>query len=300
MGDKIDIFESLKSWDIAPPKYLFKKIWNILTRQHNTAESAEAIGNLETPADDTEEYSNLELDAFRSLQNHSIAPPSFSSLKIRELITENATKPTTKVFQLKYFIRAAAAILILVSGIWIFYNKSQVKEDSNDSLASTAIASKNTTPAIASSIKGSSVLPSAPLHGNARVIAISGKRNSIGNKGRIKTSKDLNSEEGRLVNNDILGTLVNYHYTEYLPLLTEIKKNNRINLGQFSYVNISDKMNGILQKMYGNKKNGKPTRKAKKLRITMEKWKKRDEKHFDANTNNNPLDVIDLSEFILK
>ena len=83
-------------------------------------------------------------------------------------------------------------------------------------------------------------------------------------------------------------------------MLAEIKKNNKITIDRFSYVNISDKMNTILQTMYTIKGNNKPTRKAKKLRATMEKWKKRDEKHFDASIHSNPLDIIDLSEFILK
>ena len=52
--------------------------------------------------------------------------------------------------------------------------------------------------------------------------------------------------------------------------------------------------------MYEVNDKGKPTKKAKKLKHKLAKWKKKDESYFDRNPQKNPLDIIDLTEFILK
>ena len=124
MAEKeIDIFKNLKHWSIKPPKCLFKKIWKALTKLQQSADLSHSFGNFETAENNEEEYSDAELEAFRSLQNLSIPPPSFSSLKIKDLVVEKTTQPAVNVFQLKYFIRAAAAILIIAIGLWFVYTK---------------------------------------------------------------------------------------------------------------------------------------------------------------------------------
>ena len=82
--------------------------------------------------------------------------------------------------------------------------------------------------------------------------------------------------------------------------LTDLIHSSDLGDSLSSYVTVSEKMNEIFKKMYSTKKNNKPTIKAKRLKAKLEKWKKYDEKHFDTNMQNNPVDVIDLSEFILK
>jgi hypothetical protein len=72
-----------------------------------------------------------------------------------------------------------------------------------------------------------------------------------------------------------------------------------ITLNKYSWVGLSDKMTAMLQDIYGTKKNGKPTRKAKRTKKKFEKWRKKDEKHFDRNMQRNPADIIDLSDWIL-
>jgi len=304
MGKKYtDILKSLTHWDIRPPAYLFKQIWQTITGAQNSDVPVFAFANFADSSNDentNEGYSATEIDIFRSLQNHSIPPPSFSSLKLGELIAEKEKSSTGKkasILNLSNFARAAAAVLIIAVGIWFIYNK---KGDTNNIVATNT----NTTNNVNTGTSQTQIaLPSQPANtvpGNHGLMAITSKNNVIVEHGKkIKASQHL-KESGGLMDNDILLTLVSYNYTEYLPLLAEIKKDHKITLDQYSYVSVSDKMNDVLQKMYATKGNNKPTRKAKKLRATMEKWKKRDEKHFDINTNNNPIDIIDLSEFILK
>ena len=55
-----------------------------------------------------------------------------------------------------------------------------------------------------------------------------------------------------------------------------------------------------LKGMYEVNDKDKPTRKSKKLKAKLAKWKKKDESYFDRSLQKNPLDIIDLGEFILK
>jgi len=247
-----------------------------------------------------EGYTATEIGVFRSLQDYVIAPPVFSALKVGESnMAETGIYPakkTAKVIGFTYFSRIAAAILIIVCGIWIVYS-SHAKTDNasivTGSSQNTALPSDNniTSP---KNNSGKNDLITASVNKRRN-----NKTGSFENGKKTIVFGAINSKS-KLIDNDILLTLVSYKYNEYLPLLYEIKRNNKIRLDEFSYVTISDKMNSLLKKMYATNRKNKPTRRAKRLLAKITKWKKADEKYFDTNPGNNPLDIIDLSEFILK
>ena len=318
MADKhIDILKSLKNCHIKPPSNLFKKIWRVLKMSNaNAQNSSFAVTDLSghdmTNSSDDEHTAN-EVEIFRALQNYIIVPPAFSTLKISDTVQNNAViypiRKSTSIIRLKYFGRVAAAVLIIGCGIWIYNIKKGLKNGSESTavnVSSTNVlpGSNNSTLANNKSVKSendnnktSKVVPE-----KSALIAKADKHNHISSTGNLRKTNDkgMFGSHEKLVDNDILLTLVSYNYTDYMPLLSEIKKNNKIKLDQFSYVTISDKMNEVLKKMYATKRNNKPTRKAKRLRAKIEKWKKSDERYFDSNSGNNPTDVIDLSEFIFK
>jgi hypothetical protein len=316
MADKhIDILKSLKNCHIKPPSNLFKKIWRVLKMSNVDAQNSsfgvtDLSGHNITNSSDDEHTAN-EIEIFRSLQNYIIVPPAFSALKISDTVQNSAgiypVRKSASIIRLKYFGRVAAAVLIIGCGIWIYTNKRNLKNESvavNVSSTNVLPGSNNSMLANNESIKSKSDnnKTSKVVPEKSALIAKADKHNRIkltGNLRKANSTGVFNSRE-KLVDNDILLTLVSYNYTDYMPLLSEIKKNNKIKLDQFSYVTISDKMNEVLKKMYATKRNNKPTRKAKRLRAKIEKWKKSDEKYFDSNSSNNPTDVIDLSEFIFK
>jgi len=316
MADKhIDILKSLRNCHIKPPSNLFKKIWRALKMTNATAQNTsftvtDLSGQNMTNSGDDERTAG-EIEIFRSLQNYIIAPPAFSTLKISDTV-QNSTgvypvRKSAPIIRLKYFGRVAAAVLIIGCGIWIYNNKRSLKNESvavNVSSTNVLSGSNNSASANSGSVKSESDnnKTSKVVPEKSALIAKADKHNHISSTGSLRktNSNGIFSPHEKLVDNDILLTLVSYNYTDYMPLLSEIKKNNRIKLDQFSYVTISDKMNEVLKKMYATKRNNKPTRKAKRLRAKIEKWKKSDEKYFDSNSGNNPTDVIDLSEFIFK
>jgi hypothetical protein len=298
-NEEVDIFKSLKNFHIGPPKNLFKKIWCALGHSDKSTEllSSSSLQQVQKIGLN-EGYSDMEIEIFKSLQDHSITPPAFSSLKISSAVSEvpqiNLSKKITPVIGLKYIGRIAAAVLILACSIWTIYYATHKKQESipvvlNNQKINSSIAANVS---IQNGSKQTGTLVAKRVNKNIAITRLS-------NTGKPSCSRQINSGT-KLEDNDVLLTLVSYRYKEYAPLMKQIEKNNKITIDQFSYINISDKMNSILSKMYATKRNNKSTRKAKKLRNRLDRWEKSDEKYFDTDVKKNPIDIVDLSEFILK
>ena len=56
----------------------------------------------------------------------------------------------------------------------------------------------------------------------------------------------------------------------------------------------------MMKQMYQVLPNGKPARKARKAKRRLESWKEKDQKRFDRDAGANPLDPVDLGDFIFK
>ena len=114
------------------------------------------------------------------------------------------------------------------------------------------------------------------------------------------TDMKINGSSFSIVDNDYLATFTSFDPNN-LPLFLQAEKPvaTSITVDQYSSINISEGMGAIMKKMYKTKKSGKPTRRARKTKEKLEKWKKLDADYFNQNSNLNPLDPIDLGNFIL-
>ena len=74
-----------------------------------------------------------------------------------------------------------------------------------------------------------------------------------------------------ILNNDFLYTLTSFNYSQ-----------------------------ALLKQQYAVNHRKKPTWKARRAKEKLNKWKRKDEKNFDTKPVKNPLDILDLSEFIFK
>ena len=299
------ILHKLKDYEVNPPAGFFSKIWEKMWGQANLYIPKQDVPtSFVFEGGSSGDFSEKEIEAFKSLRGFGAAHPDFEFIKpgVQDLIKKPPIN--TKIIWYKYIGRIAAAVLIILASVLLAY----------------LIHSKNKSEPVASStsvkIEKTPLLPSAPVIQKNDTATIKNINVAINKTGAsIKNSPFTHkfSENHRgaihvtsrnsviqIMDNDMFGTLVNYQYKNYISLMKKIQKDKRVQLDNFSYLNISDKMYEILKQMYVTRKNDKPTRKARKIKARLLKWQKADEKYFDKNTSKNPLDVIDLSEFILK
>jgi hypothetical protein len=240
-------------------------------------------------------------------------PPEFSDKLISEaLATRHELQPAAKLIRPNFGwwkTAAAAAILLLIVGA-VFYRYQQNKEN-NTVAASIPEQSPSPEASPNSDLPKAAIDSSTPGNVSSREAGVQNSSQQLANqrpteaKGRWKNQGSMKqAENGALAfaGTDVLYKLVNYKYREAEQFMAALSASpqKRISIDRYSYINVSEKMNGLLQRMYETKKNGKPTGKARRTKKIMEKWKKADAEYFDRNLSKNPLDIIDLSEFILK
>ncbi len=229
------------------------------------------------------------------LQQEEIAPPVF----LREAIRSGTIGKRQQLFRRRLiFGSIAASLLLLLTTISIYKNLTTGKANSSI-IKSSPIASARTTDSLKSAdtnrtatTVSSGDLPTAATDSTASA--------AIVKHDRIWTLR-LDGHSIRLVDNDPLFTFTSYHYPEignYLEQKTgeEIK----INVDQYTSIVISKEAADMIREMYKTRSNGKPTRRARKMKERLENWKKADEKHFDGSAHFNPADPVDLAEFIFK
>ena len=59
-------------------------------------------------------------------------------------------------------------------------------------------------------------------------------------------------------------------------------------------------MLNMMKQTYEVLANGKATRKARRTKRRLDNWKEKDQKRFDKGNEANPLDPVDLAEFIFR
>ncbi|HEY4288998.1 MAG TPA: hypothetical protein VGN00_17970 [Puia sp.] len=247
--------------------------------------------------------------ALERLQQEETAPPAF----LRESITGTISKSVPdrsgitgkghQLFRRKLIYGSiAASLLLLLTGISIY--KTLTSGNVNSPKNNTVIKSAP----IVSVPRGDS-LKSADTSGFA-AIASSGDlpaaaagstvSGDIVKHGRIWTLR-LDGHSIRLVDNDPLFTFTSYHYPEIANYLEEkAGEEIKVNVDQYTNIVISKQAALLIREMYKTRSNGKPTRRARKMKERLENWKKADEKHFDGSAHFNPADPVDLAEFIFK
>lgn len=97
-------------------------------------------------------------------------------------------------------------------------------------------------------------------------------------------------------NNDLLYSFTKYPYRFGQPNPWNRNKKTTVKINSYSSINVSAYMSSVISDLYKVKKNGKPTSKARKAKLKINRWRKTDIKRFDKKKNRNPLDIIDLGE----
>lgn len=260
-----------------------------------------------------------ELNTFKPLKDFEVNPPiSFARLMeiIRSLISNKETTTSARVVSfgvLKKIAAAAAVLLLLVSGYFIFQKNST-------STSEPTIANNNptTTPIVTPKITPLGDSTNSIQKNNIAALDAIGNYKKTKNNvfGRGIKSSFLNNqniaESLPMTDMSINGAVIPIIDNDYLTTFTSFDANNlplflqsdnpvatSITVDQYTSITISEGMGAMMKKMYKTKKSGKPTRRARKQKEKLEKWKKVDADYFNQNSSSNPLDPMDLGNFIL-
>jgi hypothetical protein len=329
------LLHDLKGYAIAPPAFLFDNIKNKIEEdntnltntfkalvQHSVAPPAAAVsfGAIMNRIKETDQ-----LNTFKPLKDYEVAPPfSFAKLMeiIRGMVATTSIKPTAKIISFSANFRkiaAAAAVILMCFVGYLTYKNTTANGQEEGSIASTTVTPtpSNTTPSIATP----PVADSAAIKNNNPTLAFIGN-NNYNVKNKLGTGREgkrsmffgaapmldvpaptellINGSKFTIVDNDYLATFASFNETN-LPefLKADNPVATQITIDDYASITITEGMGAMMKKMYKTKKSGKPTRRARKQKEKLEKWKKADADFFNPNANLNPLDPIDLGNFIL-
>lgn len=283
-------FKDLRDYAVQPPPGLFKKLWNKIRHletgdKHGTGSRLPGI--------------EQNLSSLKSYISEEQQPPAFDYKKISIAIRNQSVIPNIekkKTFPLFYKV-AAAVLIIGLAGMLYFVVFANHKSQYDKSISANLPANNGIytdSPALTGNDSLNAGAGNSSLHGNAQVAGETSRDNSPGLHTSIPTG---NTGE---FYNDFIYYLTNFKYETGQKLLDRIMNEKKIIISHFSYVGISDKMASFIKDMFDTNKKGNPSRKAKKTKAQLKKWKKKDEAYFDKSFKKNPLDIIDLTEFLLK
>ena len=283
-------------------------IWRRL-QDHQILPPAEMFDNLRKNLPLTDE---ADRNGFRKLQDHPLTPPPFlwSAIKAAALPPKPIThpkpgtqpkpaiqpKPNThpkrgKIRSLLPYAVAACLLLILI-GVVVDRNphtdpitkaRTANRHAEKPGTAWTPdTAASQTGPANAAS--DNTIDSSAAVFPTDRGLAL---------------ALTIDGSSFSLVDNNPLTTLISYKYPALRNRINNKRDPNlRIRLDQYTNIALSRVMTGMIRDLYDTRSNGMPSRKARKTKERLEKWKSDDEKQFDGSNFSNPLDPIDLAEFL--
>lgn len=315
------ILPDLKDHEVQPPSFLldnimqkieedadagFKKLFAPLS-SHSISPRQDLLASHIEP-----QIKSLSTHPLKALKDHHIAPP----VQFEKMLTGAKEAPQkAKVFRLGEYSRkiaAAAAVIILGGGAYFIYQNKQgstVDSGTNNPVAvNTAPAGSNTTPPATIVVPAPATNPVIAPKGNSTAIASAQparSRKGPEEKTAFSTGKpapafSIDGSRFAIKDNDYLATFASFT-EENMPAFLRADKPvaTAITVDKYTSVNISEGMAAILKKTYKTRKNGKPTRRARKQKEKIEKWKKADADYFNQNSTNNPLDPMDLGDFIL-
>ncbi len=324
------LLTDLKNHEVAPPAFLLQSIKSRIEEDENeslkhslkplyahavmpppTAVSFGAIMNRIKQTD--------ELNTFKPLKDFEVKPPiSFARLMeiIRSLVSNKETTTSAKVVSFGVFKKiaaAAAVLLLLVSGYFIFQ-----KNSTSTSEPTIANINPTTTPIVTPKITPLGDSTNPIQKNNIATLDVIGNykktKNNVFGRGIKKgflnnqniaeslpmTDMSINGAVIPIIDNDYLTTFTSFDANN-LPLFLQADNPvaTSITVDQYTSITISEGMGAMMKKMYKTKKSGKPTRRARKQKEKLEKWKKVDADYFNQNSSSNPLDPMDLGNFIL-
>ena len=321
MDNRITILSRLRDYEVQPPAAAFQRLLARLEQEAAPDPDVQWLGAWQ-PLQELEQQPPAWLPAailqatvntplLSGLQSHELAPPAGA---FEQILREAATvvhqvpiEPSTphesllpgiektvagKRKAFAWFRIAAAACLLLIAG-WGIYRLNR----SQPVVTETSTAQQQPVQEVPAPQVPATPAPSPqPPADMARYQAY----DNVHTENYFSSNTFLIGDEGiGLIDNDFIVTLASYQYKELPSFLTEEEEGEKmVRLDQYSYFTISENMMNNLRKMYQRRSKGTPTRRARKEMERLEKWKLADEHQFDRSRRQNPLDPIDLAEFI--
>lgn len=300
MANRSDILNRLREYEVQPPPEAFHNLLNRLEAGVDDYQWLGAWQNLQELEVPPPPYMVATIaDAitgkplFAALQEMTVTPPSGAFKRILREATAGEAKTPALVRKLYLRYSAIAAVLLLVIAGWGIYrfNHRAPAHPSGELVRTTTPATVPDTAAV----HPSTATP------EATVIARYQEYDNVKTENYFKNNRFTADGAGmEIVENDFIVTFASYQYEQLPAFLTEEEGSEMmIRLDQYSHFTISKNMMSSLKRMYQRRSRGTPTRRARKEKAKLEQWKKADEGWFD-HKNRNPLDPIDLAEFIFK
>jgi hypothetical protein len=319
------MFDNIKNKLEEDNKLFAKKLQSLFNHSVEPPTAAISFGAIMNRIKETDD-----LNVFKPLRQYEVAAPfSFETImeKIRAILGTNISSQTAKVISFSSALRkiaAAAAVLLLCFVGYLTYKnvKNNFIDSSSNPIASNNTPSNNNTlnsydtlpvKGDSNNITTNNSVAIVPTFGNRSnsYSAISSKNFRKENKRRtvlaipmqempIATEMTIGGTKMPIIDNDYLASFAALNESNLPPFLqVEKPVATTISIDDYTYITISEGMGAMMKKMYKTKKSGKPTRRARKTKEKLEKWKKADADYFNQNSTMNPLDPIDLGNFIL-
>jgi len=286
-----DIWSRLQEYETLPPQGVAERVWEIVNAEKK---------------DDDNGDEQLKGSIERISQVVIQPPPSLRSSVERRIAGDRAARPSGRRLPI-YAIRSVAACLVLVLAGWLIYRATISKGPSvavqNKKIAAGSSAGKKAVVLQPDSLSRKDSLNQADSLNDLAEGLPAANSNVVAKTGRYRQhfSFHVNGQKFPLMDNDLLVTFASFKYNEIPDFVNRTDNGNwKIRVDQYANIVISQPMAGMMKDMSGFKSNGSPTRKARKSREKLDKWKKTDEANFDQSLQKNPLDPIDLAEFIFK
>jgi hypothetical protein len=233
-----------------------------------------------------------EAASWQRLQEHPVPPPAALNAAIRSGIRFSIRSDVKPYRQNRYRLRfaysAAAAILLVVAGLVLYRFVAGRPEHDTKTLAGPSRPASSSSPAGVKT--DSSTLAAKHPSGPADTSAGQPLPLELG----------FNGEQYPLTDNSLLATFTSFHYPALKKYLADKRTDNgwHIRLDQYTNISLSRVMVATLRKLYVTRPDGAPAREAKKTRQLLDRWTEQDKKQFDLRYISNPLDPIDLAEFL--
>lgn len=296
MADINKIFKDLQNYAENPPPGLYAKLRNKIKLLPKPGKRL-----LDTIVANTETGQRLQSSerekALASLQSYidkENIPPPFDFQKISEALASSSPQTTVPRIPIvkKWFFRAAA-VLIGIVFMYTYSNRGPEKTVSSNSkeFPATGIPQTGEVSLVKDSIYSSK---------KKEAVVSPTEQKPLFSK-QVKRVEEINNTMASsidILNNDFFYTLTNFTVSEADDFLNSLQKNSKVSSNRYTYVNVSEKMEIFLKQLYAVNRRNKPTWKARRLRIKLNRWKKEDEQFFDSTPGKDPLDITDLSQFL--
>jgi len=230
------------------------------------------------------------------LREHSVTPPPFLCSAIKNKVLEQG-RPNRLFTQRGRIITAAACLLLIVSGIFLF-------RSGNHPPVQPVVAARGKNPVppgVTQTAKADSTVTAAVAPTQPPPLAATGTTGSSSHIAPPHLNPGIGGHHIVLLDNDLLFTFTSFRYPELYDCIDQDDSHNlRIYVDQYANIMLSPTMSGFIRDMYRFRKNGQATRKARKTKEKLEKWRTLDQKRFDSGDRANPLDPLDLGEFLFR